>query len=264
MLLKPHRSYVAATVAGILLAACGGSDADPAPSAQPEDAAAVAETEASPPSSGQSETPAANPVSLDTKPINAATALDAIEQINDRDDARRKLAAQTGQSIDELLIDVSWPYANCTDAASLIPPPKESWRLFGLPLGEWPQNADFARITYSSVDENLTPGTPEHGASKQNIGIYISSGTPDVDALKDMYANEQLAPMMLEPGPYNYPVRKTPQGFPGRGVLLGDYFVQLDGTGKDMDAYFATIIRCGIDGGLLAPGVDLATLTDDP
>ena len=264
MSLKRHRSFSVAVVATGLLAACGGgSDSDEPLNTQMRDSKQTAETEAPSVTTEQAEAPVDKSVSLNTKPIDAANALDAIEQITDRDEARRMLAIQTDQNIDELLIDVSWPYTNCTDAASLIPPPKESWRLFGLPLGEWPQNTDFARITYSSVNESLPQGTAEYGASKQNISIYISSGTPDVNALKDMYANEQLAPMMLQPGPYNYPVRKTPPGFPGRGVLLGDYFVQLDGTGKDMDAYFATIIRCGIDSGLLAPGVAASTLTDD-
>lgn len=265
MPIKPRRSPIVAMVAAVVLSACGSSsDADGAPNEIAGASTQAGAVEASSAAPNKAETPSASPVSIDTSPINAANAFEAIEQINERDEARRMLAGQSGQNIDELLIEVSWPYVNCTDAASLIPPPKESWRLFGLPRGEWPQNADFARITYSSVDESLMPGTPEHGASKQNIGIYISSGTPDVDALKDMYSNEQLAPLMLEPGPYNYPVRKTPPGFHGRGVLLGDYFVQLDGTGKDIDAYFATIIKCGIDSGLLAPGVDAATLLDTP
>ncbi|MEM7637757.1 MAG: hypothetical protein AAF269_01745 [Pseudomonadota bacterium] len=263
MPVKPHMSWAALMVATALLVGCGGGS-DSAPTGQTETIPPAAEADASNAATRESETPFAASVSLDTRPINAANASDAIVQINDRDEARRMLAAQSGQNFDELLIDVSWPYTNCTDAASLIPPPKKSWRLFSLPVGEWPQNTDFARITYSSVDEELSPGTPEHGASKQSIGIYISSGTPDVDALKDMYTNEQLAPMMLQPGPYNYPIRKTPPGFPGRGVLLGDYFVQLDGTGKDMDAYFATIIKCGIDSGLLAPGIDASTLMDNP
>ncbi|MEO1660453.1 MAG: hypothetical protein AAFR51_05660 [Pseudomonadota bacterium] len=263
MLVKSYRSYLAALVAVGLLAACGGGSEE-APTTETGNTAPATEIAASSVETNEPDTPSESPISLNSNPINAKNARDAIEQLNDRDEARRKLAVQKGENINPILIDVSWPYGNCTDAASLIPPPKEGWRLFGLPLGEWPQDSDFARITYSSVDESLTPGTPEYGASKQNIGIYISSGTMDVDALKDLYTNEQLAPMMLDSGPYNYPIRKTPPGFPGRGVLLGDYFVQLDGSGKDMDAYFATIIRCGIDSGLIAPGVDAATLTDTP
>lgn len=203
-------------------------------------------------------------ITLDTSPINASSPSDAVAQINERDEARRMLAYETGQNIDELLIDVSWPYGQCMDAASLIPPPQDGWRVFAMSAGEWPQREDFARITYSSVDENLAQGTPEYQASKENFSVYVSSATPDVQAMNDLYTNEQLAEMMLMPGPYNYPIRKVPEGFIGRGVLLGDYFVQVDGTGKDLQSYFAQIIRCGIDNGLIAAGVDTSTLRSTP
>ena len=243
------------------LAACGGAST-PNASETPTEAASIAE-ETSVTAVGA--TPVTEPEPLptfDTSAIMASGPSDAIAQINARDEVRRRIAVETGQDMDEVPLDVTWPYGPCTDAASLIPPPREGWRLFALSAGEWPQTADMARITYSSVDETLTPGTPEYGASKQNFSVHISSGTGNTQAMKDTYSNPQMAEMLLESGPYNYPIRKMPAGFPGRGVLLGEYFVQLDGTGKDMDAYFSTIIKCGIDSGLIADGVDPATLGD--
>ena len=70
--------------------------------------------------------------------------------------------------------------------------------------------------------------------------------------------------MMLMPGPYNYPIQKTPPDYPGSTVLLGDYLVQTDGTGRDMDQYFEMIVKCGIDSGLIAEGVELSDLTTSP
>lgn len=247
--------------AGGVLTACGSSSDTPdAQSASNSEA--TTPTEAAAPESPKQETSALP--TLDTSPIVAESPSDAVLKLNARDEVRRRISMETGQRIDEVPLDVSWPYGTCTDAASLIPPPKEGWRLFSLSPGEWPQGPEFARITYSSVDESLTPGTSEYGASKENISIYISSGTPDSQAMKDLYTNPQIAEMMLEPGPYNYPIRKMPTGFVGRGVLLGDYFVQTDGTGKDMDAYFNTIVKCAIDNGLVAEGVDTSTLRGSP
>lgn len=248
-------------LAGGVLVACGnGSDAPETPQASASETAAPVEAAA--PETAQEE--AVSVPALDTSPIIAESPSDAVEQLNARDEVRRRVSIETGQRIDEVPLDVSWPYGTCTDAASLIPPPKEGWRLFALSPGEWPQGPEFARITYSSVDESLTPGTSEYSASKENLSIYISSGTPDTQAMKDLYADPQLAELMLVPGPYNYPVRKMPTGFVGRGVLLGDLFVQTDGTGKDMDAYFNTIVKCAIDNGLVAEGVDTGSLRDTP
>lgn len=257
---KTNRFIGAALAAGGLTA-CGGASAPDASEPLTETASIADETSGA----TADATPAAEPESvptLDTSAIVASGPSDAIAQINARDEMRRRIAVETGQNIGQIPLDVSWPYGPCTDAASLIPPPRDGWRLFALSAGEWPQNADMARITYSSVDETLTPGTPEYGASKQNFSVHISSGTGNTQGMKDTYSNPQMAEMLLEPGPYNYPIRKMPAGFPGRGVLLGEYFVQLDGTGKDMDAYFSTIIKCGIDSGLIADGVDPATLVD--
>ena len=136
--------------------------------------------------------------------------------------------------------------------------------MFSMSAGEWPQGPEMARMSFSFIDQNTSPGTAEYNAAKQDVSFYISSGTPNVESMKEMYANPQLASMMLEPGPYNYPIQKAPADYPGRSVLLGDYFVQMDGTGKDIDTYFAAVIECGIASGLVAEGVDTSTLRAEP
>lgn len=259
---RTTRTMSVAFATGVLVA-CGGATPSDETAESTSQLSTEIEVQPSEPVAPQSIETNVAPA-LDASPISASGPSDALSQVNERDETRRRVSMETGNQIDPLLLDVSWPYGTCIDAASLLPPPKESWRLFAMSAGEWPQSKDMARITYSSVDESLSPGTPEHGASKQNISIYISSGTADAQGMKDIYTNSQLASVMLEPGPYNYPIRKMPAGFPGRGALLGDYFVQLDGTGKDMDAYFATIMRCAIDNGLIAEGVDRASLRDVP
>ncbi|MEL6827208.1 MAG: hypothetical protein AAFN91_13245 [Pseudomonadota bacterium] len=247
---------------GLLLAACGGGDPATTPSvAEPIespstslDAASVAVTEeataiAAPPSG----------------PIEAANVSDARDQLAQLDQSRRAYALQTGSSLGSSIIDVSWDYGPCEDAASLLPPPMETWGIISdLSRGEWPSTAEMARITYTSVDDTLDPTSAEYGASKENVSIYISSGTVGVSGMADIYSNEQLKDVMLMPGPFGYPIRKTPQGYAGRTVLLGPYLVQLDGTGKDMDRYFETIVKCGIEGGLIADGVDPSALQVTP
>jgi hypothetical protein len=247
---------------GLMLAACGGSDpatttssAESTEHLSPSlDASSVEVTEetistAAPPSG----------------PIDAANVSHARNQLAELDRERRAYAMQTGSNLGTSIIDVSWEYGTCLDAASLLPPPFETWGIVSdLSLGEWPATPEMARITYTSVDESLDPASAEYGASKQNISINISSGTASVSSMADMYSNEQLKGVMLMPGPFGYPIQKTPAGFPGRTVLLGPYLVQLDGTGKDMDRYFETIVKCGIEGGLIAEGVDPSTLQITP
>ena len=255
---KPGRVLVL----GLMLAACGGGDSvETAGVAEPTEAPATSSDAAPGEVTAEPLTRAAPP----TGPIEAANVSDARDQLAELDEARRAYAYETGANLGSSIIDVSWQYGPCQDAASLLPPPFETWGIISdLSRGEWPSTAEMARITYTSVDRTLDPTSAEYGASKENISIYISSGTPSVTGMADMYSNEQLKDVMLEPGPFGYPIRKTPAGFPGRTVLLGPYLVQLDGTGKDMDRYFETIVKCGIQGGLIADGVDPSSLQVAP
>ena len=246
----------------LMLAACGGGDpVAPSNVVQSSDVPATSAEASSVKGPENSITTAAPP----SGPITADNVSDARDQLAQLDQERRELAVQTGSSLGFPIIEVSWDYGPCKDAASLLPPPMETWGITSdLSRGEWPNTPEMARITYTSVEESLDPTSAEYGASKENISIYISSGTPSVSGMADMYSNEQLKDVMLAPGPFGYPIQKTPPGFPGRTVLLGPYLVQLDGTGKDMDRYFETIVKCGIEGGLIADGVDPSSLEVTP
>lgn len=155
---------------------------------------------------------------------------------------------------------VTWDYGTCTDAASLIPPPMEDWGLFNdTPLGEWPITETNASITYHYYDKSFEPNSPEYQASAQNASIYITSGTVVVDSLKQMFTDPNLRDAMFQPGPYNYPVDRL-----GTSTLLGDYRVLVDGNGEGAQQYLTMIIKCAIDNGLIAEGVDPASLRDTP
>jgi len=190
-------------------------------------------------------------------------------EVDNARDAQREAAARreatpadlaTGQRGAAEIEQITWDYGPCTDAASLLPPPPEGWGLLNdTPLGEWPIDADRARINYTYSDASLEPGTAEYAATLENMSINISSGTATTDALATALSEPFLREAQFEPGPYNYPVMRY-----ARAVLLGPYYVQLDGTGAELDEMFATIIRCGIEGGLIAEGVDPATLTVSP
>ncbi len=163
---------------------------------------------------------------------------------------------QTGQRVDAQIEAISWEYGPCTDAQSLLPPPPEGWGLLNdTPLGEWPIDAENARINYTYEDPSLEAGTPEYGASLENLSIYISSGTASTQALANALLDPTLREIQFEPGPYNYPVMRF-----GRSVLLGAFYVQLDGTGAQLDETFDKIIKCGIESGLIAEGVDPSSL----
>ena len=244
-----HDSFRALGViasAALLITACGPEDENDGEGAASQ---AQAAPEASQPAA-RSET---------STPSNVTNAGEAQLEA-----ARRREATpvdpETGWRPDAEIEQITWEYGPCTDAASLIPPPLEGWGLFNdTPLGEWPIDADNARITYSYVDETLEPGTAEYAASAENMSIYISSGTMVTESLQTSLLDPMLREISFAPGPYNYPVGRF-----GQSALLGPYYVQMDGTGEGLEEVFDTIVRCAIEGGLIAEGVDPATLTISP
>ncbi|MEL6859904.1 MAG: hypothetical protein AAFO74_16065 [Pseudomonadota bacterium] len=242
--------------AGLAVAACGPPSADATDADADDSGSAPTASDAGSPQSVAKSVSIGPPPS---DPIITATVQEARDQLALRDEARRAFTFQSGTSTNWPLVKVSWDYGSCQDAASLLPPPLDGWGMHSdLSRGEWPTSPEMARITYSHADESLDPQSAEYGASKENISIRISSGT--VGGIAEMYSNEQLKSVMLVPGPFGYPIQKTPPGYPGRTVLLGPYLVQMDGTGKDMDRYFESIVKCGIENGLIADGVDISTL----
>lgn len=172
--------------------------------------------------------------------------------------ANTSVDVETGYRPAAKIEQITWKYGPCTNAKTLIPPPLEGWGLLNdTPLGEWPVNVDSAQITFTFADNTLDPQSNAYGQSKQNTSIYISSGTPTTEGLEQFLNNEQLRDGMFEPGPYNYPVQKY-----ANGTLVGPYFVQVDGNGNATKEYFAKIIKCAIDSGLIANGVDASSLRE--
>lgn len=258
----PVPSVAAALSGAALLSGCGGG-----PEVAPKEEPASSTTRPAPEAATQTVKPtsAAPVIELEQGPIVADNAKQAMELLDARDKKRRQLVYQTGQAIAVQRTILSWPYETCRDAGSLIPPPLEGWGVFSdISIGEWPITPEMARIAYSYADDTLDPASAEYGASKHNVSVNISSGTIGVEGMRDMYTEPALRGAMLMPGPYNYPIQKTPPDYPGRTVLLGDYLVQLDGTGRDIDAYFSMIIACGIAGGLVTEGVDQSALRAAP
>ena len=190
------------------------------------------------------------------------TEMGSVIQAKSASDAQSKVL-NVGKENPELsgrLESVTWPYGPCTDAASLIPPPLDGWGMHNdMSPGEWPIETDNARISYSYFDNSLEPNTPEYRASKQYAAIYVASDPSIVEALETMLEKPVFRETNFEPGPYNYPVRKNMAS-----ALPGKYIVQVDGKGDTADEYLARIIRCGIDSGLIAKGIDSASLRDTP
>ena len=191
----------------------------------------------------------------EASPQTAPQATEVTDAASAQNEAAKRRAEDLSSSGE--IEQLSWEYGPCTDAASLIPPPLEGWGLLNdTPLGEWPIGPDNARITYSFVDETLDPNSAEYGQSRQNVSIYISSDAAQVEGLQTFLSNPQLRDGMFEAGPFNYPVQKH-----AMGTLLGTFIVQGDGHGDDVGEYFETIIKCGIESGLIAEGIAPDSLT---
>ena len=85
----------------------------------------------------------------------------------------------------------------------------------------------------------------------------------EADQWVQQYASPQMAQEAYRPGPYGYPIHKFRPS-----VVLGKFFVLVEGDGRDaaqnevdVEMFYEKIIGCGIDGGLVAPGVDPEKLT---
>ncbi|MEM7728437.1 MAG: hypothetical protein AAF311_04095 [Pseudomonadota bacterium] len=160
---------------------------------------------------------------------------------------------------------ITWDYGNCTNARTLIPPPLEGWGLANdVSPGEWPIEDSNASIVMTQAGAPHDPASLGLSYGEASSSIYISSGRATSKTLQDMLDNEALRDNFFEAGPYNYPVRKGLLGEAHYETLLGPYRV-LMGTNTDHDGeYFRQMIKCAIDNGLIAEGVDPATLRADP
>lgn len=153
---------------------------------------------------------------------------------------------------DPVLQDVSWPYGTCTDMLSLIPPPLEGWGLrSSRPFPKNPIGEEQAEISYVTYDAT---------GRERSVTINLTSAAVSVEALESMLSNEMMRDAAFDKGPYNHPIGKY-----GSGALIGNVVVNISGTGEQPAAeYLSAMIKCAINSGFLAKGIDPGTLRNDP
>ena len=165
---------------------------------------------------------------------------------------------------DSILQQVSWPYGDCTDLTSLIPPPDDGWGLRSetliVSLSAPKISDERAEVSFTYLDPSPELIGDDVFKTSQTVTITITSNPAASAAIKQSLANPALRDAMFTPGPYGYPVLPF-----SNAALLGDYTVDVVGTGMEHPSrYFAKIVKCAIDNGLIAEGVDPAELTEEP
>lgn len=198
---------------------------------------------------------------------NAQAAMDDVKRRWDiaQAEQQNRLAAFEGNfedfvRTDPILQNVTWPYDACTDLITLIPPPSRGWGVRSLapfttnPVAD--EHAQFSLVTY---DMNLPSSDEDFFKSERSVFFNLSADPSHLMLWDMVYSNPDMRDMTYEPGPYGYPVRKM-----DGAVMLGNVAVTISATHpEDQAHYLAKMIRCAIDGGLLANGVDPTILTED-
>lgn len=246
MPIEKHTCMLGAAMLALAVSSCG-SETEPVPDTS------AATVDVAEPDTAASAQPVEAVRRAPRGPIEVASITEAHAELTER----RALSVQDGSGAQ--IEQITWPYGPCLDAQTLIPPPIEGWGILtDLSLGEWPIAPDNARIAYHYADPNLEPGSDAYRSSEQSVGIYVSSTPSQVAGLEQFLTSPGMRDAAFEPGPFNYPVRKDMNS-----ALLGSYIVLVEGNDEGAEAYLETIIRCGIENGLIANGVDLETLTLD-
>ncbi|MEM8537051.1 MAG: hypothetical protein AAGF56_04230 [Pseudomonadota bacterium] len=162
---------------------------------------------------------------------------------------------------DPILQAVSWDYGTCIDMVSLLPPPMDGWGL-GSNAKSVRMVADDQRaeIFYKTFDPDLSSDHPDFFRSERSVVVRISDQPAMVEITKMRLENEMMREAAYNEGPYGYPIERF-----GNRAVLGKYTVDVSGTDDAMAlAYFTQIIGCAIDNGLIADGLDPASLRDTP
>lgn len=221
-------------------------------------------------STGQAQDRAVPP--LISEPYAVSDARAAMDAIMTRDDLaeaedRRRFDAFDGRmeefvSSQPLFQDVTWGYGPCTDLVSLIPPPMDGWAIrsdFG--RVENPIQDARAEIHYEYYDHGIPPGEPGFSDPSNMITIRVTESAESAEYMSMMLANEAMRSAMLDSGPYGYPVMKMAPG----STQLGPYGVQITGNSPErVQMYLTQMVGCAIDSGLIADGVDPASLSNTP
>lgn len=175
--------------------------------------------------------------------------------------AKHKGSIDDFKRTDPVLQQVSWRYGACTDLVSLIPPPMSDWGIRSeAPFKEVPLSEERAQVSLVYFDPNKDPSDSDFFKTEESVFITLTASPDSIKLLELSLAEPIMREAQFKPGPYNYPVLRY-----GNGTLLGNYVVDVTGTSEINDArYLEEMIRCAIDGGLIAKGIDPDSLTDAP
>ncbi|MDO6591217.1 hypothetical protein DS901_17240 [Loktanella sp. D2R18] len=208
---------------------------------------------------------------LMSEPYAAENAQTAMDEIKLRWDAAQqeqqdRFAAFSGDyndfvRSDPILQNVTWPYEACTDLISLIPPPLDGWGVRSdAPFTQNPiedKRAEFGLVTF---DADVPTNDPAFFGSEDSVSISLSASVDNVVLWNMMYGEPTMRESMYVPGPYNYPVSNM-----DGSVLFGDVLVRISATDEtNAQLYLETMIGCAIAGGMIAEGIDVTTLRDQP
>lgn len=195
---------------------------------------------------------------------NAREAMDEIMRRDDEADAAAQALLLSGE-IDmstyvpeqPMYQQVSWPSDSCTDMVSLFPSPPEGWVIasdwgqYKNPIGEERGQLFYVR------PPDLPAEDPDFISQTQTVSVQVSADAQWQQMWDLRIGNETMREVGFDVGPFGYPVMKFQMA-----TMLGAYYVDVSGTGEENAPMFLEkIIGCAIDGGLLANGVDPASLT---
>lgn len=162
---------------------------------------------------------------------------------------------------DPILQAVTWEYGACTDMVSLLPPPMDDWGLgSNVESTRMTLEDERAEVFYKTFDASLPSDDPDFFGTEESVVVRINDQPEMVELTKMRMENEMMRDLAYDEGPYGYPIEKF-----GNRALLGKYTVDVTGTDEALAlAYFTQMIGCAIEGGLIAEGIDPATLRDTP
>ena len=158
---------------------------------------------------------------------------------------------------DPILQRVAWPFEECTDVISLIPPPMDGWGISSEASNiQNPVSAERAEVTYVRFDPELSSDDPDFYQTEEYVIVRVGWSVESKQLFDMMYAEEAMRTMMFEPGPFNYPIMKQTEG-----AILGDLSVGVSSTSPEVqNEYLTTILACAIKSGLASDLIDPADL----
>lgn len=162
---------------------------------------------------------------------------------------------------DPILQQVSWPYEDCTDLISLIPPPMEGWGVRSdASFVKNPVGPERAQVGYVRYAPGMSSAEEGFFGTEESVSASFSTSPDMVQFFGMMIGQEAMRDVAFDEGPYGYPLFKHTNR-----TLLGHVTVEVSATQpEDAQLYLQEIIGCAIRTGLIAEGVDPESLRPDP